>query len=139
MKVERAQTTSSGVRRTARRAGGAAFSLGETADTQGTGEAAGAKSAQAVGSIDALMALQGVPEGASGRKRAVGRAASMLDLLDEIRISLLSGRLPQNRLQQLVKVVESQRERLHDPRLETVLDEIELRARVELAKYDRYL
>lgn len=139
MKVERAQNTPLGKTRKTNRGGGGDFSLEGLGESEQSTPTRSAQATQAVGSVDALLSLQEVPDSTTGRAKAMGRASSMLDLMDEIRIGLLSGRLPKSRLEQLVRVVETQRDRLQDPRLETVLDEIELRARVELAKYQRYL
>ena len=55
----------------------------------------------------------------------------------EIRLGLLLGTIPQSRLEQLAHLVRAQREQLNDPKLTAVLDEIELRAAVELAKLTR--
>jgi hypothetical protein len=85
--------------------------------------------------MDSLLALQGVPDGTEGKRRAVRRAGDMLDLLDDIRVGLLEGTLPLGKLQGLLHVVQTRREAVADPALSAVLDEIELRAQVELAKY----
>jgi hypothetical protein len=61
----------------------------------------------------------------------------MLDRLDEIRHGLLTGTLSRARLGELNDLVREQRGAVGDPGLAQVLDEIELRARVELAKLDR--
>jgi hypothetical protein len=63
------------------------------------------------------------------------RAGDMLDLLDDIRVGLLEGRVPRGKLEGLLRMVQSRRDEVVDPRLSAVLDEIELRAAVELAKY----
>jgi hypothetical protein len=61
----------------------------------------------------------------------------MLDRLEDIRHGLLMGAIPRDRLQELAAAVRRQREAIDDPRLVEILDEIELRARVELAKLER--
>ena len=58
----------------------------------------------------------------------------MLDNLEEIRLGLLLGTIPVSRLEQLAQLVRAQREQVNDPKLTAILDEIELRAAVELAK-----
>ena len=92
-----------------------------------------------VASVDALLAVQEVPNEREGRKRAIKRGGDMLDALDDIRMGLLTGSVPRARLHQLVKLVESRGDTFTDPRLSQILDEIELRARVELAKLDKAL
>ena len=83
---------------------------------------------------DALLALQEVPDAGQRPSAGLKRAGDLLDRLDEIRVGLLDGAIPRERLGQLVKTVRARREAVEDPRLATLLDEIELRARVELAK-----
>jgi hypothetical protein len=90
-----------------------------------------------VSALDALLALQQSGDALdSPRKRSVARAKTLLDQLDRVRQALLGGGLPASQLAQLVDVVGKQREEVDDPALSEVLDEIELRARVELAKLD---
>ena len=84
--------------------------------------------------VDALIALQEVPDASSGRRRAVMRGSSMLDLLDDVRMGLLNGIIPRGRLQSLLDSLKGRRESIDDPRLARLIDEIELRASVELAK-----
>ena len=57
--------------------------------------------------------------------------------LDDIRQGLLLGAVPKDKLNILVHAVREKREALDDPRLNTILDEIELRASVELAKLEQ--
>jgi Class II flagellar assembly regulator len=90
--------------------------------------------AQPLATLDTLVTLQEVPDGMAGRKRAIKRASDMLDMLDGIRLDLLNGEVPEGRLGALLRLVRLQRDQIDDPRLSHVLDEIELRARVELAK-----
>ncbi len=84
--------------------------------------------------VDALIALQEVPDATTGQRRALMRGASMLDLLDEVRVGLLSGIIPRGRLRSLLDALKDRRESIEDPRLAQLIDEIELRASVELAK-----
>jgi len=53
------------------------------------------------------------------------------------RRALLAGSVPKDRLIQLAQMVRARRDTVSDPRLATILDEIELRAEVELAKLSR--
>jgi len=87
--------------------------------------------------VDALIALQEVGDATSGRKRAMGRGRELLDLLDGVRHGLLVGGISRTKLGALVQAVKSERLGVDDPRLQQVLDEIELRAAVEMAKYDQ--
>ena len=91
--------------------------------------------AQSIRGIDALLAIQEVGTPTSGkRKRAVRRGNSMLDVLEEIRADLLAGGLSGPKLQKLLQLVREQTLSTGDGDLDSVLGEIDLRARVELAK-----
>lgn len=88
-----------------------------------------------VGSVDSLLSLQEVGDAASGRSNGLQRASDLLEHLDEIRYGLLVGGLSRSSLLDLARSVRQQRAMIGDPRLAVILDEIELRAAVELAKY----
>ena len=91
-------------------------------------------SASAIGSVDALLALQGAGDALSGKRQATERAFSLLDILDDLKLALLDGVLPRETLVKLMETLQSRRDATHDPRLEAALDEVEIRAAVELAK-----
>ncbi len=106
--------------------------------TVSVGSSSGVASVSSLTSIDALLAVQAAqaPDDAlTGRGRAVVNATETLDILDDIKLSLLSGELPLNKLERLLERVETERGDVEDPELDNLLDHIELRARVELAKY----
>ena len=84
--------------------------------------------------VDALLALQGMPDPVAGRAKAARRARDMLDLLDDLRAGMLEGQVSRSTLNSLTALVNEQREDFVDPGLSAVLDEVDLRARVELAK-----
>ena len=117
----------------ARATGGAVggFAPDASAEPRATGNVS---SSVSIASVDALIALQEVPGLTTGRAKAVRRGRDMLDLLDEVRDGLLSGIVSRGTLQRLLSLVNARREAFADPSLGSVLDDIELRARVELAK-----
>jgi hypothetical protein len=86
--------------------------------------------------IGALLALQVVGDPLLSRRRAVQGGRDLLDSLDDIKVALLEGRVPLERLEWLATMV-GERARSGDERLDALLDDIELRARVELAKLGR--
>lgn len=91
-----------------------------------------------VGSVDSLLALQEVdPDGGKGALHR--HAEDLLDELDELRHGLLTGLLTRHQLTRLKSLVNARRAGVTDPRLSEILDEIELRAAVEIAKYDAQL
>ncbi|MGF1464363.1 MAG: flagellar assembly protein FliX [Maricaulaceae bacterium] len=89
----------------------------------------------AIASIDALIALQAGGDFREARKRATQRANSLLDVLEDIKIGLLEGGVPEGKLLLLLNVLRTQRDDVGDGALDSVLDEVELRAHVELAKH----
>lgn len=95
-------------------------------------------------SLDALLAIQGVEETPdatkekrSGNKVARAWGEELLDGLEEIRRDLLRGDVPPERLAELARSVSDRKALAEDPKLSEILADIELRARVELAKYRR--
>ena len=90
-----------------------------------------------VAAVDALFSVQEVGDATKGRNRGTVRAQVMIDGLDDIRQGLLMGAIPRSKLTALVKVVREERDQAEDPKLSAILDEIELRAAVELAKLDQ--
>jgi hypothetical protein len=90
----------------------------------------------AVGSLEALMALQEVGGPLERRRKAMTRANRILDVLDEMKLALMDGSLSPDAIERLTRAVRDQRESTDDPGLESVLDEIETRAAVEMAKLE---
>lgn len=108
--------------------------IAESAESEATKAAAGVAT---VGRIDALLTLQqdDFTDSESAHKQARERAAALLDQLDEMRVGMLNGVVSRGNLQALARIIQSHRSRISDPRLSAVLDEIDLRAQVELAKF----
>jgi len=99
-------------------------------------QVAAASGVAGVGGVEALLALQQVESPTERRRRSVNRAGRLLDKLDELKIALLGGELSQGQLEGLARAIREQRAETDDPKLEAVLDEIETRAAVELAKLE---
>jgi hypothetical protein len=110
-----------------RRTSSTGFSLPEAPSTPEEPRAA-------AGNIDALLALQGVEDPTERRKRSVVRGRSALDVLDELKIGLLSGNLTPSTVSRLRDAAANLKASSGDPGLDAVLAEIELRVEVELAK-----
>lgn len=89
-------------------------------------------------SVGGMLALQEMGDALESRKKAIQKGNSLLDRLESIRCDLLFGGVPQDRLSNLKRMVEQQRETLVDPLLSSILDDIDLRVRVELAKFGQY-
>jgi hypothetical protein len=110
-------------------AGTASFTVAE--ETSPRAAATGA--AVASTSIDALLALQAVDDATSSRKKQLRRGRSLLDVLDALKLDLLAGRTGESHLNQIMALI-GQARTMSEPGLNALLDDIELRARVELAK-----
>jgi hypothetical protein len=110
-----------------------AFSLPSDADAP---RAASVSGPGPIAALDSLLALQGVGDATSGRSKGLARGSQLLDMLDEVRDGLLSGTMPRATLSRLAHAVSQREDHFADPGLQSVLDEIELRARVELAKLE---
>ena len=91
-----------------------------------------------IGSIDALLALQEVGGPMERRRKAVRRAGVILDVLDDLKIAVLDGGIEPATLGRLIEAVRQERGRTGDDALEGVLDEIETRAEVEMAKFEQH-
>jgi hypothetical protein len=89
--------------------------------------------------VDALLALQEVPDPLRGRQRPVKRGNDLLDRLDEIRHGLLLGEIPVHRLRSLAQSLRAESQAVADPRLAEIIGEIELRCAVELAKLGQHM
>ena len=88
-----------------------------------------------LGSVEALIALQAGGDATRGGARVeIERAEDLLDHLDRIRVGILTGSVSSGTLTSIVARLEARRREGVDPRLAAVIDEIELRAKVELAK-----
>lgn len=118
-----------------RRSGSNAFALPDTVSAPETRSAAAPKAA---GNIDALLAMQGVEDPAERRKRSVQRGRGALDVLDDLKIGLLSGNFDASTVSRLRDAAASLKTVSGDPGLDAVLSEIELRVEVELAKAGQF-
>jgi hypothetical protein len=90
----------------------------------------------AVGGIGALLGAQEVSEHEVRKRKAVRQGRVTLEALEQLRDALLIGTLPLSTLTRLEALVAEERGRTNDPVLQQILDEIELRAAVELAKLE---
>jgi hypothetical protein len=127
---------SASVRRIARSSG----ESGPTFAVSDSGEPARAPTVAGPGpiaAVESILTLQSLDDSTSGRSKGVSQGEQLLDMLDQVRDGLLAGGIPRATLNRLATAVGRRQEGFADPRLQSVLDEIDLRARVELAKLER--
>jgi len=110
------------------------FSVGGASSAD---EASPVTGAGPVASVGGLLSVQEVSDATSEESRGLRRGYDLLDILDSIRLGLLTGSIPESQLQRLVQNLKQRREITLDPVLERTIREIEVRAAVELAKFDR--
>jgi len=116
---------------TARRTAGGTFTVSDQVSPRNATSTGGLR---AISTIDALIALQGVEDFKERKKRAVAKGRSALDVLDQLKISLLDGTIDRGTLARLKVASEGLNETSGDANLDAVLGEIDLRVAVELAK-----
>ncbi|MGY3444396.1 MULTISPECIES: flagellar assembly protein FliX [unclassified Bradyrhizobium] len=119
-----------------RRTSGSGFALPDATTAQE--EVRSTTAPKAAASLDALLALQGVEDPTERRKRSVARGKGALDVLDALKLGLLSGNFDSSTVNRLRDAAASLKESSGDPGLDAVLSEIELRVEVELAKAGQY-
>jgi hypothetical protein len=93
----------------------------------------------AVGTVESILAVQEVPDAPEERSRGLARqyGDDLLDRLESLRRDILLGAIPKEKLVNLAHALRAQRGQTDDPRLKQIIDEIELRAKVEIAKLTR--
>jgi Class II flagellar assembly regulator len=119
-----------------RRTSSTSFALPE--DAAATPETRAAVAPKAAANIDALLAMQGIEDPTERRKRSVQRGRGALDVLDDLKIGLLSGNFDTSTVSRLRDAAANLKSSSGDPGLDAVLSEIELRVEVELAKAGQF-
>lgn len=121
---------------TVRRTGSGGFALPDTASAT---DARATLAPKASAGIDALLAMQGIEDDpVERRKRSVQRGKRALDVLDDLKIRLLSGNFDTSTVGRLKEAAANLKSSSGDPGLDSVLSEIELRVEVELAKAGQF-
>ena len=71
------------------------------------------------------------------KRQAIDHGNKLLDYLDELRHDLLMGRINAQTAEKIIKEIKENSHAAIDPRLKEIINDIELRAAVELAKLGR--
>jgi hypothetical protein len=120
-----------------RRTSSSGFALPE--DSASAPESRAVAAPKAAANLDALLAMQGIEEDpVERRKRSVQRGKGALDVLDALKIGLLSGNFDTSTVSRLRDAAANLKSPSGDPGLDAVLSEIELRVEVELAKAGQF-
>src|ERR1700722_3693368 len=92
-----------------------------------------------IAALDSILALQDVGDPTDGRSKGLAHGEQLLEILDSVRDGLLAGGIPRPTLNPLGGAVTLSRRHdvFADPKLQDVLDQIELRAHVELANLEQ--
>lgn len=109
------------------------FSVGSTGESHGAIVAGPGP----IAALDSILMLQGMDDSTDGRSKGLAHGEQLLDLLDSVRDGLLAGGIPRATLNKLALAVTRRHDVFADPKLQDVLDQIELRAHVELAKLEQ--
>ena len=126
-----------------KKSGQASKGQGNFADyvTGGAQEAQGTAATNSIAQVDALLAIQGAedPTEREAKNKMHARAQNILGGLETIRDAMLGGTLTVGHMIDVADVVASHRQKITDPGLTSIMDEIDLRAQVELAKMRKAL
>jgi hypothetical protein len=121
------------VRRKTTSNGSGGFTVSDSQESQGSIVAGPGP----IAALDSILMLQGLEDSTDGRAKGQAHGEQLLNLLDAVRDGLLAGGIPRSTLNKLAATVTRRHDAFADPRLQDVLDQIELRAHVELAKLEQ--
>jgi hypothetical protein len=111
-------------------------SLLGVSDSEETAPAAQLSDVSATAAIGNMLALQEISEEDVKRRKLVQQGKNMLDILENLRRQLLVGSIPAHTLVEMERQLSVHRQEVTDPKLTEVMDDIELRLAVELAKLE---
>lgn len=114
-------------------------SFADILSASSTDETSAAVPISATNPVGNMLLLQEVSEEEVRRKRLVRRGHDMLDILETLRRRLLEGRIPADMLAALERQLSAQKQTVMDPQLLELIEDIELRVAVELAKLENAL
>ncbi len=92
-----------------------------------------------VTAVDSVLSVQESSDATDHPSRNIARryGAEILDRLDDLRKDILFGAVPKDKLAEIARKMRAKRQQSDDPKLNAIIDEIELRAEVEIAKLTR--
>ena len=132
MKIEQSKSVLVSNAKKTKKSTGASSSFSIEGETSSVGSAA---PVFALSASDALEALQGVNYEDSTQD--LERGHKVLNLLDSLRKDILFGQVSLSQLREVETLIGQHRGKNLDPQLQNILDEVDLRAKVEIAKYEK--
>ncbi len=121
---------------------GSASSVGSFAELLGISDsddvaaASAASAASPTSPINNLLSLQEIQDDGRGKQKLVQQGEDMLDSLEKLRRAILTGSVPVHVLRNLNSQLSAKKQYVADPALLAIIEDIELRASVELAKIE---
>ncbi len=100
-------------------------------------EESAAHSAASVNGVNQFLFLQEIDNEQEEKKETLNQAFDTIKHLDKIKMGLLSGSLSKETIIGLETLIAKSRKKFIDPNLLQIIDEIDLRAKVEIAKFSR--
>lgn len=137
MKVGGVGSVRSGATRRAKGKNGSGSGGFEVGTSTNEPNIAPVSNAGATTSVGALLAVQEVSDATDRKKQGYTRGRDLLQELEQIRLGLLLGTVPRARLESLMRMLKARRGDYSDAGLNEIISEIEVRAAVELAKFER--
>ncbi len=124
---------------------GFAKSLRAVGSASSTTASASTSASSPILSINSILATQMVgavnnedkKEEGTNKQKLVSHAKDILDDLDEIHKGIVLGLIPKAKLLDITKRLQNRKTSVKDSNLMGLIEEVELRASVELAKYNR--
>ena len=137
-KVKTGKSASSSSRQRVEKGRGGEFAEHLKGRVASSGNAA-ATEAVNINSVDSILSIQESDDPTQRREKRLGiqYGGDLLDHLEDLRRDLLLGATDIDKLASIAQKIRSNRRQTDDARLNTIIDEIELRAEVEIAKLSR--
>ncbi len=107
----------------------------DSAFSQMVGNTSKAEASPAIENVEATKPLPDALSGKSPEQYATAHAEDILDKLEELHMGLITGTVTEKTLRNMTKMIKNYQSTISNPELEAILDDIHLRAEVELAKY----
>ena len=127
-----------GIKKKGKSSSSGGFSLLVGEDEQSENSVPTVSGAGPIASLDSILATQSVSYDQENIKRQIKHGDDLLNYLEEVRMDLLSGNINPGTVKQLAKEARQQNNLDEDPKLTEIINEIETRAEVELAKIEYF-